>query len=217
MDKLDLTTGRLERNVEEAGETLIQISLQYPQAAGGEHPVTETLNHCFTRMAENLVAALSLEMLGEARTALALMPETLPYQINGTFTTTYNAHGVISFYKDVFLYAGGMRGITCRYAGSFLTADSGRPLFMSAFFPISTDVPTLVSDFVTQRHGVEPSTVQTAFSPENFYLAEHGLVVFYPPGAVGPVAGGISVFTMPYEDEGPFSPIALLPEIRSNQ
>jgi len=210
MDKLELTTGRLERNIEEGGETLIQISLQHPRVAGDGCPVAETLNRCFAQTAENLVTALSLGMLGEARAALTLMPETLPYQINGTFTTTYNAHGAISFYTDVFLYAGGMRGITCRYASSFSTADGGRPFFITALFPAGADVRSLVSDFVAERHGVEASSIRNAFSPENFHFAENGLTVFYPPGAVGSVAGGISVFTMPYEDDGPFAPISLL-------
>lgn len=207
MEKLEITTGRLDRNVEEADKILIQISLQHPVITGSH---AEALNRCLTHTAETLVTALSLGMLAEARAALTRMPEALPYQINGTFTTTYNAHGVISFFTDVFLYAGGMRGITHRYASSFSTADGGRPLFITALFPAGADVRSLVSDFVAERHGAEVSSIRDVFSPENFHLAENGLTVFYPPGAVGPVAGGISVFTMPYEDDGPFSPVSLL-------
>jgi len=204
MDKLELITGRLEQDVKEKGETLIQISLQYPVFADKSRHDTN-LNRCFSRLAKNIADGLSFGMLGEARAALDLMPETLPYQINGTFTTTYNVPGVLSFFTDVFLYAGGMRGITYRYANSFLTA-AARPLFITALFPAGTDICGTVSAFVAERQGVSISAILSAFSPENFYLTDSGLAVFYEPGAIGPVAGGISVFTMPFQDRGPFDP-----------
>jgi len=198
MDKLELTTGRLERDVTDGGETLIQIALQYPVIAG----YGEALNTCFSRMAENLVTALAQGMQDEAQTAARVMPEALPYQINGMFITTLNTPGVLSFYTDVFLYAGGMRGITYRYGSSFLTANDGRPLFLTSLFPVGTDVRVLVTDFVAERHGVSASALRDAFSPENFYLTDSGLTVFYPPGAVSPVAGGIAAFSMPYGEGG---------------
>ena len=202
MDKLELTIGRLERDRKEGGETLIQIALQYPVISGEG----EVLNACLARTAENLVTALAQEMQGEARAAAKQMPETLPYQINGTFTTTCNTPGVLSFYTDVFLYAGGMRGITHRYGSSFLTAGGGRTLFLTSLFPAGSDVRTLVSDFISKRHGINASALRDAFSPENFYLTDSGLEVFFPPGSVSPVAGGIAAFAMPYGESGLRSP-----------
>ena len=201
MDKLELTTGRLERNMDEGGETLIQISMQYPTSSED--------GACFSRMAENVATALSLGMLREAQAAAGMMPEALPYQISGTFTSTYNARGVFSYYTDVFLYAGGMRGITYRYGSSFLMQDDFVSLFLTSFFPAGVDVRSRVTDFVTKRHGYNESAVRKAFSPENIYLTERGLAVFFHPGAVAPVAGGVSVFTMPYSDKGPFDPSVL--------
>jgi len=199
MDKLELTTGRLERNVEENGETLIQISLQHPQLAGDDM--------CLTQQAENLAAALTQTMRSEAQAAVNMLPEALPYQLSGTFTPTYNVGGVLSYFTDIFLYAGGMRGITYRYGSSFRVTDRQlAPLFLSTLFPAETDICTRVCDFITERHGVHADSVRTAFSPVNTYLTDTGLAVFFQPGVLGPVAGGISVFTIPYHEAGPFLP-----------
>jgi len=209
MDKLELATGRLERNVEEAGETLIQVSLQYPLINMEDCPFRSALNRCFSQSAENIAGALSQDMLGEARAAAALLPEALPYQISGSFTPTYNAPGVLSFFTDVFLYTGGMRGITYRYGSSLLTGDGGRPLFLTTFFPPGSDSCALVCDFIAERRGLDRTSVRDAFSSENIYLTENGLAVFFHPGTLGPVAGGIAVFVMPYSEIGPFSPPVL--------
>ena len=206
MDKLELTTGRLERNIEERGETLIQISLQHPAVVGGDEGPFGALSRCLSQAAENLATALSQCMLGEARAAAHMLPETLPYQLSGTFSTTYNAQGVLSFFTDVFLYAGGMRGITYRYGASFLTSDELRPLFLTSLFPAGTDVCAAVTDFIAARQGRDAAAIRAAFSPENIYLTDSGLAVFFAPGSVGPVAGGIAVFTVPYGDEGPYAP-----------
>jgi len=115
-----------------------------------------------------------------------------------------------------------MRGITYRYGSSFLTADGGRPLFLTALFPAAADLLGLVSDFVAdaywKKQGLETlpesmiQAVRDAFSPENIYLTEGGLAVFYQPGAIAPVADGVSVFTMPYDEAGPFDPAVLVGE-----
>ena len=193
MDKLELTTGRLSRDVREKGETLIQVSLQYPQIGGAGFL---ELNDCLARGAENLVDALCLGILGEARAAVGLLPEALPYQISGEFTVTYNSGGVLSFFTDVFLYAGGMRGITYRYGSSYWTAEGGRPIFIGALFPAQTDVREVVRRVAAERLGVDEGVVRGAFSAENCYLADGGVAVFFQPGAVGPVASGVMVVTM---------------------
>ena len=208
MDKLEITTGRLNRDVAEGGVTLIQISLQYPIIAG-DGTGNPALNHCFSQTAENLVTTLSQEMLGEARAAASILPEALPYQLSGTFTTTYNVPGVFSFFTDIFLYAGGMRGITYRYSNSFFTTDGKRPLFLTTLFPVSSDPAMLISEFIAQRQGLDRASIQAAFSPENVYLTENGLAVFFHPGAMEPVAGGIPVFVIPYSESGPFPPSIL--------
>ena len=220
MDKLELTTGRLAWDVKEGGETLLQVSLQHPLISVEGHPLHSALNRCFSRTAENIGAALSQDMLGEARAAAELLPEALPYQISGSFTPTYNAPGVLSFFTDVFLYAGGLRGITHRYVSSFLTADGGTPLFLTALFPAGADIRRSVTDFVIEAYGrrqgldaLPESTmaaVRDFYTPENVYLTENGLMVFYQPQTIGPVAAGVLTFLMPYGEEGPFPPRTLL-------
>ena len=219
MDKLELTTGRLSRDVKEGGITLIQISLQHPVIDGGGNSAALELRHCFAQAAENIVTVLSQNMLAEARAAADFLPESLPYQISGTFTSTYNAHGVLSFFTDIFLYAGGLRGITYRCGSSFLTADGGRALFLTALFPTGTDIREVITDFVAEvyrkRQGLEVlsesalSALREFYSPENIYLTENGLVVFYQSSTIAPVASGISVFVMPYNTTGPFPPTEL--------
>ena len=219
MEKLELSTGRLGWDVEEGGETLLQVSLQYPLIAVEDSPPAAELNRCFFSFAENIATALAQSMLPEARAAASLLPEALPYQISGTFTPTYQALGVLSFFSDVFLYAGGLRGITYRYANSFLIAEGGRPLFLSALFPPATDIRRRVTDFVADAYGRRQGlqalpadtldAVREFYTPENIYLTDSGLVVFYQSHTIGPVASGVLAFLMPYGEDGPFAPASL--------
>jgi len=211
MDKLTITTGHLTRDITSpAGVTLIQVSLQYPIVTGIEGAAVEKLNQCFLQKATNLVAATSQCVLAEAEAAAARLPEALPFQISANFSTTYNVPGIFSYFTDVFLYAGGMRGVAFRYGSSCLTRDGGCPLFITALFPAEADIPQIVAGFVRARNGSNLDSVADAFSSENFYLTESGMAVFFHPGMISPVAGGTAVFTIPYSENGPFSPQNLL-------
>ena len=211
MDKLIITPGHLTRDIRSsAGLILIQVSLQYPIVTEGKGAAIESLNRCFLRKAENLVAATSQCVRSEAEAAAARRPEALPFQISANFSTTYNASGVFSYFTDVFLYAGGMRGVAFRYGSSSLTQDSRCPLFITSLFPAGTDISQVVASFVGERHGGSPLPIADAFSNENFYLTENGMAVFFHPGMISPVAGGTAVFTIPYDEKGPFSPQNLL-------
>ena len=53
----------------------------------------------------------------------------------------------------------------------------------------------------------ESRALRRRFNPENFYLTGDGLAVFYPMYALAPASAGIPVFTVPYEAEGPVSPV----------
>jgi len=205
MDKLELGTGHFSRNLEEDGDLLLQISIYYPKTLNQTGRAQSALDDCIQASAENLGTALAQGMEQEARAARTMLPETLPYQVSGTFTTTYNDAGILSFFTDVFLYAGGVRGITYRYGSNF-RIGCGSPLFLAELFPPQSDAQREITEFIAAQNVANQAAVQTHFTPENIYLTEQGLAVFYQPHTLAPPAGGIPVFTMPYTETGPFSP-----------
>ncbi|MCL2842624.1 MAG: DUF3298 and DUF4163 domain-containing protein [Oscillospiraceae bacterium] len=208
MDKLELVSDHFSKDYKAAEDMLLQISIHYPQTLDHQDSTHAALNHCMRQTAENLAAALSQGMEQEARAALNMLPEALPYQVSGTYTATYNDHGILSFFTDVFLYAGGVRGITYRY-GSSVRVRSGTPLFLTELFPAEVDAARAVVEFLTAQNPEIQSGIAAHFAPENIYFTEQGLAVFYQPHTIAPPAGGIPVFVMPYAEGGPFSPEVL--------
>ena len=223
MTKIELLPRHSTRDIKEKEKTLIQIKLSYPLITGGPESSTKQINNCLAQGAENMVESVRLHMMEEARAALARMPEMLPYKIDLGFTATCNEKGVLSFFSDLFCYAGGLQGITYRYGTSLRLGDDS-PLFVTAFFPAGTDIRKVITTFVTkaqtkaqsldERQSMQiQSAAETFYSPENVYLSERGLVVFYQPHTLGPGAAGIPIFTIPYSENGPFPPQQLaLPE-----
>lgn len=205
MEKLELTSGCFTQDHKAADTMLLEISIRYPQTIDHQEDGYNALNHCIRQTAENLATTLSQGMEHEARAALNMLPEALPYQVSGTYTVTYNNHGILSFFTDVFLYAGGIRGITYRY-GTTLRAREGGPVFLTELFPAETDAVCRVVDFLTEQNPEIRPGIAAHFAPENAYLTQQGLAVFYQPHTIAPPAGGIPSFTMPYTEAGPFSP-----------
>ena len=223
MTKIEILPQHSTRDVKEGGETLVQIRMSHPIIGDESQGASKEINSCLAQAAENMVESVRLSMMEEARAALALMPETLPYQIDLRFTTTYNDSGVLSFFSDLHYHAGGLQGSISRY-GTILRLLDSLPLFITALFPPDTDIRKRITTFVTKAQTkaqrLDPqgsSSLQSAaahfYSPENIYLSQRGLVVFYQARTLGPGASGIPLFTIPYSEDGPFPPAQLaLPE-----
>jgi len=221
MDKVEILPQDLKKDISEDGTILIQIRASYPEM---QKPQKPNLNHCLKKAAENMVELVSQGMIGEARAAAVMLPEALPFQIDKSFTSTYLEHGILSFFSDLYLYAGGLHGVSYR-CGNSLHLRDGSPLFITALFPKSTDIRKTVADFIAKSRQEEQNpdesqaqilrkNAEQFFSPENIYLTDRGLAVFYQPHTLGPFAAGIPVFVIPYSEEGgPYPPVRLgLPE-----
>ena len=216
METIRLIPHHETRNFLEKNRVLIQVNMTYPQLSREAGDVDLGANLCFAKLAENLVESARIGMMAEAGAALEILPEALPYRIDLHFTPTWNAGGIVSFFTDVDIYAGGIRGITYRYGTIHRLRDNG-PLFVTALFPPGTDICSFVAHFVADvqkiAQGLDDAQTRAVFdaakdffTPENVYLTDEGLSVFYPAHSLGPGAGGISVFTIPYRENGPFSP-----------
>ena len=223
MGKIDLIPHHATRNIEENKTVLIQINMTYPVLTGEVDGAERDVNLCFAKLAENLVESTQASMLQEARAAAKILPEALPYQIDLTFTSTWSDHGIVSFFTDLYLYAGGLRGITYRYGTVQRLRDNG-PLFVTALFPPDADISEFVTNFVasaqkkaqrlddTQAQHIR-AMAHSYYTSENIYLTDLGLAVFYQPHTLSPGVAGIPVFTIPYSDKGPYPPERLvLPE-----
>lgn len=214
MEGVSLGSHQSTKEIKEEGRILIQIGMTYPVITGGGDSIEQEVNACMARWAENLVDGACLAMIEEARAAQRLLPDALPFRITLHHSPTYHEHGILSYFSDLYLFAGGRQGATYRY-GNTLRLRDGAPLFVTAFFPTDTDVRKVITGFIAHEQDGEiiSSAAARFFTPENVYLTEGGLAAFFQPHVLGPGAGGVSVFTMPYGGDGPFSPARLgLPE-----
>ena len=201
--------GYLKENIEKNNTILIKVNFAYPILT--PEADFSDINACMRQNATALVALLMPALQSEAKAAAKMMPDILPFSINGKMTSTYHYNGVFSYFTDVEVFAGGLRPITHRYAHSFKTG-CGSPIFLSSLFPPELDLSAHIAQKITESAKYEwvfgkYKLLKERFSSENFYFTPEGLAVFYQVHTLAPPAMGIPVFTIPFsERDGPFLP-----------
>ena len=123
------------------------------------------------------------------------------------FTVTRNSGGLLSLHTDAAERHGTARPLLVR-SGETWDLSSGTPVSLSALFPARRQrrqVRSAVADQCARRASSGeylfyedwPRRAEADFDPDNFYLTEDALVIFYPLHTLGPAAEGIPEFFLP--------------------
>ena len=208
MSAISFVSQHHTQDLKQGEESLISIAFSYPQTQDPD--LFPGLNNCLEQWAQTLIALYTELILPEAKMAQALMPDALPYQISADYTITYNDGKLFSAYTDLFLFAGGVRGVTYRF-GQTVQLEGPKPIFLSGLFPKGADLSKIIPAQAAKHYGKSPAENKLIlfsdyFSPENFYLAPEGLHIFYQSHTVAPPAAGIFSFLLPFSPDGPHLP-----------
>ena len=206
-----ITAAPEERVLTLEEEPVLTMSLRWPELEG-DTPGLRRIGRCFARQTqtwrahwEGTLYAMACAALTEAR---AQSRPFTPWTAALDFTVTCNGGGLLSLHTDAAEKHGTARPLLAR-SGETWALSSGTPIPLSALFPPRTrwrrQVLTAVADQCAQRASSGeflfyedwPRRVEADFDPDNFYLTEDALVIFYPLHTLCPAAEGIPEFPLP--------------------
>lgn len=191
-------------------EPVLTLSLRVPTLEGDTPPLRR-IGRCFARQAqvwrtrwEGPLYAMACAALTEAREQSRSF---VPWTAALDFTVTRCGGGVLSLHTDAAERHGTARPLLVR-SGETWDLSSGTPVSLSSLFPPRTRWrQQVLSAIEAQCAGRAasgeflfyedwPRRVAADFHPDNFYLTEDGIVVFYPLHTLCPAAEGIPEFPL---------------------
>ena len=131
------------------------------------------------------------------------------YEIVTDYTVTYNENAILSLYFDQYEFSGGAHGNTIRSSQNWdLVSCMLLPLYY--FYPnniyfvldilrsIIEQINIEIQEGVNQYFDDYCMLVLESFNPENFYLTEDSIAIFFQQYDIAPYSSGIPVFNIPY-------------------
>lgn len=149
----------------------------------------------------------------EYRAALAASRPLPAFRAELSYQVTYRQGNLLSLWTQTREETGGAPLLTRR--GDTWDLAAGYPVPLKDFFPAGTAwKKKLLTHAAAEAERRERAgagrwredwrrQLRRRFNPQNFYLTEEGLALFYPMYAVAPASEGVPVFTVPYGEDGP--------------
>ncbi len=132
------------------------------------------------------------------------------FELFRDYNVTYDKDGVLSLYFDRFRYDGGANGSTVRTSDNWKT-DESRKLRLYELFPRGFDYMAYIENQVIMQIEEQLKTgnayyfddykrlVRRYFNPENFYITDNGLTVFFQEITIAAHVSGIVTFEIPLD------------------
>lgn len=193
---------------------IFKYKINYPSfSTTCSSSAASSINCCFTACAKRTEArcrtVLYPQAVQNARFISSTPPPFEPYVFQSDFTITYNNDCVVSLYSDAYTFLGGAHGSTQRTSDTF-DFHTGCRLALSCFFPEPGARKEIlfpgIEQQISKRRKEEPYTyfdeypelLRKYFCPENFYLTQEGVVIYYQEYDVAPYVTGITEFLFPF-------------------
>lgn len=153
------------------------------------------------------------EAVESARYIQKNYPPFHSYELEETYTVTYNERCITSLYIERYTYMGGAHGATERNSDTW-DFRSGRKIALSDFYPGNTDFSDHIKDCIeeqtAQRLKAAPSTyfdnypelIRKNFHMENFYMNPDGIVIYFQQYDIAPYSSGLPEFELHFRKDG---------------
>ncbi len=204
-------------------KNVMRCQIRYPQLEPGEMPGCEArLSLHYTMYArarwERLVGAYYPRACASCR-RLAPYGTFAPYDIRCEYTVMYCRGGYCSVFFDTYVRQG-QQELDCGRQSSTFSARDGGMIPLGRLFRRGCPYRAIILDTVRREVARQCSGDPDAYyvdwpvlvgqlDEQNYYLADDGLVVYYPRRALGPSRSGMLSFLIPYQAFGS----GLIPEL----
>ncbi len=195
------------------GQTVLCCQVRYPQLEAGELPGFEkALSQRYAAYGQEKRNSLVRAWYPAACAACRRMQPYggfVPLEAQCEYTVMYNANGYFSAFFDTYVRQDGRQLFVGRQSGVFWTG-AGRMVPLSALFrpgyPYRKTILRCIREEMERQVSQDPAAfyvdwpalVTGRLEERNYYLADDGLVLYYPRRALGPSSTGLPSFLIPY-------------------
>ena len=202
---------------------MIGVSIKYPKIVNCGDRAAVRINAYYERVAELFLKYCEKKLykmaVGEFEYSVANSYPFREFSAVLTYETPYNKNSALSIFCDRYEYTGGAHGMTVRSSDTW-DLGYGYPMQLKEFYPKGANYKKslIASAILEAERQIKDGSgmyfedykklIARYFDPEDYYLTEKGLAVFYQLYAIAPYAQGFPVFIAPYSENGPMEPSA---------
>ena len=200
-----LLTRRMCRSFLHEGNTVLDLDAKLPEIKGAS-----LMNAYYRRLFRQLAGYCAEELAPD------LPVREHPLKLDLTYRVRLVTPGLLSLTLELVRRDG--RSIPAARFAAVWSRTTWVPLSLRAFFPNNAMFRRRLRKWLREealnrlRSGsclYEPRQAERAgrlFSPHNFYAAEEGLVLFFPPLTLGSISEDVPEFLLPWDPSGPRLP-----------
>jgi hypothetical protein len=180
--------------------TLIK-EIQYPRFTAADDKISETINQVIKAAAE------AAERQGEKNAAELAEYGGSPNKCGTYFNyrITYNRNVLLCIVLSDYQYAGGAHGVTIQTAHTF-SLSTGEEYALADLMNDGSGHVSHINSFIIKEienrglSGAEITPFSSISENEDYYLSNHGLVIYFQQYEYFPGAAGIQEFQIPYAE-----------------
>lgn len=209
---MELQPYTLEREWTAEDIPVLCASVTVPQAGSAPDKISRRISRYYQTLCRSFLRYCEQDLLPRAKTewqyALSVSAPFKPFQAVLNYRITYHDLHFLSLYTQA-VETYGQQVLTLRRGDTWDLA-SGYPVPLAALFEhhspwkrqlleqISDEIRKQESAGAMQYHVHHWKKLRRTFNPQNFYLNDDGISVFFPMYSIAPASAGIPVFGIPY-------------------
>jgi len=192
---------------------MVEVTINYPYIAQGYSGNPMRFNAYYRQKAQRNYRYAATRLYQAAVRQYSLSKsQGFPFhsfELVETFEPTYCRKPMISLFYDIYEFTGGAHGNTVRKVNTW-DMERGIIVPLGALFERDYDYKSVILKYISsearrrQAAGMAnyfdnlDENIKKYFDPNNYYLTEEGLAIFYPLYTIAPYSDGIQVFIIPY-------------------
>lgn len=209
---LELQPYTLEREWTTEDIPVLSASVTVPLAGSAHDKTSRRISRYYQTLCRSFLKYCEQDLLPRAKTewqyALSVSAPFKPFQAILNYRITYHDSHFLSLYTQS-VESCGQQSLKLRYGDTWDLA-SGYPVPLPAFFKhhspwkrrileqIADEIQKQESAGIMQYHAHQRQELRRFLNPQNFYLCDDGISVFFPMYSIAPAAAGIPAFLIPY-------------------
>lgn len=214
-----ISTNICQRTMYSRGIPVFQYKISYPCFHTTYNiAAARTINQYYSQYARKTEEYCRTILFPQAADNAKYVPDNQPpfnsYQFLSEYQTTCNRDCIVSLYTDRYEYLGGAHGFTTRLSDTWNFKTCTR-LTLEQFFPSDPSfTETIFQEIESQISGRQKETpssyfddyavlLRKNFHPENYYLDDNGIVIYYQQYDIAPYSTGIPTFSIPFQENFP--------------
>lgn len=206
-------TVTLKEDLSHQGKVVLRYCIEYPRFYSSRYAsAASRINDYHRRRALMFQRRCRKKMFHSAveqyEFAMANHYPLMTFEANRKFECTFLTNCTTSVYTDTYLFSGGAHGTTTRQSDTW-SMRVGRQLPITAFFTRPNYQSTLfqiIEKQIEKRQKETPGAffenypqmIREEFHPQQFYLSNKGVSVYYQQYDIAPYATGLPVFLIPF-------------------